>query len=160
VAFYRKSGGSNVAITTLKRRSGSTWVNVQTVKRRSGGTWVTVWSAYTPITLSGPTTASGSYQCSGQSPSPCPTQVTIQATPATPIAVSGGNPGPTVSWAWVSGDVFTVSNGSTLQPTFSIGSVGHNITKTGVYRCTVSDGVSSATRDVTVSVTYTWDNGL
>lgn len=47
MAGNRKSGGSNVALTTRKRRSGGAWVDITTAKRRSGGTWVDLFPAFT-----------------------------------------------------------------------------------------------------------------
>lgn len=40
MAGYRKSGGSNVALTTRKRRSGGGWIDLTIAKRRSGGAWI------------------------------------------------------------------------------------------------------------------------
>lgn len=149
MAFYRKSGGSNVAPSIVKRRSGSGWANVQTIKRRSGGTWVTVWAAYTPI--SGVTITPSSASGTTVRAEPAPATAAVNSVGVT-VAWSGGNPGATVTWAQVSGDTL---------PTVPPGASGYfgavvnkNGTKSAVYRATVSDGVSSSYKDCPVSLQY------
>jgi len=104
--------------------------------------------AYTPISLGGPTTAYG--ETFGT-----PTSQVTYSNIIT-ITVSGGNPGPSVSWTRISGDatMSLVLAGSSLGQQWSA-SVNTNNSKTAVYRITVSDGVSSATRDVTVTLAHT-----
>lgn len=45
MTFIRKSAGTNVTPSTVKRRASGAWVDVQTIKRRLSGAWVTVWTA-------------------------------------------------------------------------------------------------------------------
>lgn len=102
---------------------------------------------YIPISLGGPTSAQG--EVFGT-----PTTQTVFSDAVT-ITVSGGNPGPSISWARISGDATM----SMVFPTNSLGqqwsaSVNTNSSKSAVYRITVSDGVSSATRDVTVTLIH------
>lgn len=40
MAGSRKSGGTNVALTTRSRYSGGAWVALTTAKRKTGGVWV------------------------------------------------------------------------------------------------------------------------
>lgn len=105
---------------------------------------------YQNISLGGSSSASGEVsQPSGSAPATQP----VGSNTAT-ITVSGGNPGPTVSWSHLSGDAsIAVNSPSSLSTTFSA-TVNKNSTKSAVKRCTVSDGVSSATRDVSVNLTY------
>lgn len=103
---------------------------------------------YIPISLGGPTSAYG--ETVG-----LPTTQTTYSN-GIAITVSGGNPGPSVSWSYVSGDAtmsLQFASNSLTQQWFA--SVNRNSSKTAVYRCTVSDGVSSATRDVTVTLAHT-----
>lgn len=59
--------------------------------------------------------------------------------------VSGGVTPYTYLWEYVSGDVFTVNSPTSASTTFSINitvSVAETVTKTGVYRCKVTDAAS------------------
>lgn len=153
-------GATKRTIAAVAYGDGATKRVLKAIFYGDGATVRQVFNAYTPITLSGPTTADGSYNCIGPKPATCPMSPTITATMASPIVVSGGNPSPSVSWARVSGSTFAVNNGTTLQPSFTATGVTSAAPVTAVYRCTVSDGTSSATRDVTVTATYNWDSGL
>lgn len=84
-----------------------------------------------------------------------PTTVSI-ATNSVTITGSGGNGGYSYSWSHISGDAFSHS-ASSATTTFTHGAVGRNQTKSAVYRCTVSDGVTSAFVDVNVSVTFNYN---
>jgi len=142
MAFYRKSGGGNVAITTLKRRSGSTWVNVQTVKRRSGGTWVTVWTALTVAMSS--TNGSTSFN---------PKVGTyVTTTPATATATPSGGSGYTYAWSFVSNPPgFTLSNAS--SQTVSVYCNPDAGPGTATLKCVVTaTGGSTATGTVNVTL--------
>lgn len=66
--------------------------------------------------------------------------------------ISGGNGNVSYSLSFVSGDQFAYSQGAANQATFRATNVvaGENHLR-GVYRWTVSDGISSATADFTVA---------
>lgn len=103
---------------------------------------------YIPISLGGPTSAYG--ETIG-----APTTQTTFSNVVT-ITVSGGNPGPSISWARISGDatMSLIFAANSLNQQWSA-SVTTNNNKVATYRITVSDGVSSATRDVTVTLAHT-----
>lgn len=70
MAGFRRSSGSNVALTTRKRRASGAWVDIVTAKRRSGGAWVDLFtfvaiSNQSPtasnVGLGGPRSATASY---------------------------------------------------------------------------------------------------
>lgn len=139
MAFYRKSGTTNVAPTTVKRRSGTTWVNVQTIKRRLSGAWVTVWTSFTASAnnVNGGTVPVGS---------------TTQNIGTSTCSASGGSGTYTYAWSYVSGDTFTMSSTTSVNCTFS-----HTNKISGAYvgnyKCVVSDGTSSITCNITVTFT-------
>lgn len=141
MTFARKSGGANVALTTVKRRSGGAWVDVQNVYRRQSGAWVQVYSAYTPI--SNVQHADYSRTATGTASSG---SVTV---PLTDPTWSGGNPGATVSWSIVTGAA-VISAGS-LETSGAI-PTGSNVS--GTIKVTVSDGVSSSSKTINYSLSY------
>jgi hypothetical protein len=151
VAFYRKSGGSNIAPATVKRRSGGSWVDVQNIYRRSGGAWVTVWSSYRPLSLSLPAYVDG-YGPAGK-------PIHDEQASATAVASDGRAP-LTFAWTFVSGSTIirnTTPSSNTAVFKCSSGPISMAFTETAVWRCTVSDGISSAYRDTTVTFTF---NGM
>lgn len=155
MAFYRKSGGSNVTPTIVRRRSGSSWANVQTIKRRSGGSWVTVWTAYTPVSASVNKTS-----CQFTGTGTVPSKAVVLTPSAGPTASgANGNGSYTFAWEFVSGDSRVSATTPTSANTGFNSSgqmIPNNATWTAVYRCKVSDGTSSAyTANVTVSLSYT-----
>lgn len=101
---------------------------------------------YVPISISGPSSVSG--ETFG-----LPTTQTTYSNPAT-FTVSGGNPSPSVSWAYLSGDNTISQNVGGLNSVQWNAAVNRNLSKTGVWRLTVSDGVSSATKDVTINLIH------
>lgn len=103
---------------------------------------------YVPITLGGSTVIQGS-TCGLPT-----TQTTYTSGGA--ITVSGGNPSPSISWAYISGDSSMTQNIGGLTPQWN-SAVNRGASKSAVYRITVSDGVSSATRDVTVNLFHDFD---
>ena len=149
MAFVRRSGGSWVTPTTVRRRSGGAWVTPSTIKRRSGGAWVTVWTAYNPPVLNGPSTVTWSGPA---------TRPIRQYTTGSGVSVSGGNAAQSVSWTRLSGDSsITCSNTGDLGATFSAygallpsnGSEATPATSTAVWRITYSDGTTQVSKDVT-----------
>lgn len=137
----RKSGASNVTLTTLKRKSSGVMVAIQNGYRRSGNSWVRVYSAYVPITsvtISGSTNVFQPLNGSGST---------------TLTASSSGNGTKSYAWsklsgfasvnlAYASGAVASVTD-STPNNTFT--------SHSAVFRCIASDGTSSAYKDVTVT---------
>lgn len=146
MTFYRKQGGSNVA-ANIKRREGSTWVVPSKVLRRQGGTWVSVLSALSVSAssivaiVSDPESAArpGRY-VSGTA------NVTVT-----------GSSSYTVSWAYVSGSsAISCSNASALNPTFSA-AVPQNVSRSAVWRVTVTDTASGQSKSVDVSILLAYE---
>lgn len=147
MTFARKSGGANVALTTVKRRYGGAWTNVQTIKRRLSGGWVTVWQAYTAVTASvSPTSASASTASAN----------TTVSTNSVTASATNGNGSYTYAWSYVSGDTtLTIGSPNSATTNFS-GQVNNvNTSRSATFRCHVSDGTTSADVNVTVTLTYT-----
>lgn len=148
MTFYRKSGGSSIAPATVKRRSGASWIDVQTIKRLSGGAWVTVWSAYTALSMS----PLGSLYGTGRSGKPVYDEQ-LNATALT----SGGRAPLTFSWTFVSGSgSIKCASTTTATTTFkcSSGPITGAFTAIATWRCTVSDGISAASRDISVTFDF------
>lgn len=103
---------------------------------------------YIPISLGGSTVIQGNS---------CGLPTTQQTyTSGGSITVSGGNPGPSVSWSYISGDASIAQNIAGLTPQWN-SAVNRGASKSAVWRVTVSDGVSSAQRDVTVNLFHDFD---
>ena len=51
MTFTRKSGGTNVTLTTIKRRSAGAWVSLTIGKRRASGAWVDILPSTGGVTL-------------------------------------------------------------------------------------------------------------
>lgn len=140
------------------RKTNGIQTKIQTVKRRSGSSWVTAFTAYTPITLGGNLYRGGNYTCIGNA-SQCPVNASATTALGGAVTASGGTGSYTVSWAKISGTNFTVNSPTSLATTFT-SVVNRNLgTVSAVYRCTVSDGVSSAYIDINVSLDYIWNDG-
>lgn len=143
----RKSGGSNVALTTLKRRSGSSWVAVQRGYRFSGGTWVQVYSAAPSITASAsPSSVSGSTATAGQNTGTNATTATLTGATATGY-----------SWSRESGDTSITINAPNAATTGFTGAPNRlNPTRTATFACTITySGGQVTTNTVTATLTYT-----
>jgi hypothetical protein len=112
-------------------------------------------SAYVPVGAVKSGDASSFYLCADNPPTYCPTQVSTP-TNAVTISASGGTSSYTYSWAHISGDTFTVNSPASATTTFTR-TTNKNQTFSGVYRCTVSDGITSASVDVTVTSTYEFE---
>jgi len=70
------------------------------------------------------------------------------------VSVTGGSGSYTCTWTHLSGDASIPTPGANVfNPTFSA-SVAKDSTITAVKRCTVSDGSSSTSTDMNVSLTY------
>lgn len=144
MAFYRKQGGGSVAPTTVKRRSGAGWANVQTIRRRSGGAWVTVWTAYTPISnvVANPASIDAATVGLGAS-----------GTPFAPLpsVTWSGSTSATVTWSVVANPTDITINGTRVQAAHTVANGSY---VSGTIRATVSDGTSSAYKDVPVILRY------
>lgn len=140
----RKSGGSNVALTTLKRRSGSSWVAIQNGYRRAAGAWVRI---YTAVAASAsPTSVGGSTATSGQAVSTSTT--TASLTGATPTGFS---------WTRISGSTsVSITNPTNATTAFSGAPTKLNPTLTAAFQCTITyAGGSAVTNSVTATINYT-----
>lgn len=141
MALFRKSGGGNVTLTTLKRRSGASWVAIQNGYRRSGGAWVKIYSAYTPMTVTvanviGDTTVGVSNDLIGTAA----------------INVSGGQAPFTYLTVYKSGTSFTLSNATGAGPQFRRAGNPPAGTLSGIFTATVTDGTgASVSKDFTVT---------
>lgn len=137
MAGSRKSGGTNVALTTRKRRSGGVWVDLTTAKRRSGGVWVDMFPS--SVTVS-PASALGVVLDLGG-----PSSATVTSNSVTASGAS------TYSWARISGDsgVSTASGNSATTAFTATVTAGTPISAT--FRVTGDNG---GTFDVPVELTY------
>jgi hypothetical protein len=70
------------------------------------------------------------------------------------IVATGGTGSYTYVWSRVSGVNFAVAGNTSATATFSENRSADNSSDTGVYRCVVSDGLSSVTVNVTVQLTF------
>jgi len=144
MTFFRKSSGSNVTPSTVKRRSGSGWTNVQTIKRRASGAWVTVWSALD-------ITKSSDIDQNDYVSEPAPSQRSMSGGIAVTVT---GSAAYTLSWVRISGDTgITINSTTGANVTFSA-TVLKNTTKSAVWRCTVTDTASGMTDYVDVNVSF------
>ena len=149
MTFARKSGGGNVTPTTVKRRFGGAWVNVQTIKRRLSGAWVTVWNAYTAVSVALNPTSISKFGTGTNASGPSGSTNPVTATG------SGGNAPITYSWARISGDTSTNISATTgASVTFSRASCSDGVNYISTWRCTATDGTTSAHADVTVTLGY------
>lgn len=107
---------------------------------------ITVNLAYTPVSVSGAATgtsatiqkASGSYTFSPSYGA---------------VVVSGGNGSYSYSWARTSGSTAISPTSPTSLTTGFAGTVVPGGSESAVFRCTISDGITSATLDVTITIT-------
>jgi hypothetical protein len=145
----------------MKRRGagGGAWADIQNVYRRSldGLSWVPVWSAYTPLSISGPSTASGHYSCVGTIQT-CPTNAVAQAVLDGTIVVSGGSGAISVIWSKVSGTNCVVNSANSANTSFGVPVGRTGVPVTAVYRLSVSDGTSNAAALVNVTGVYDFGN--
>lgn len=138
-------------MANLRRRAGGSWTAANTVRRRQGGAWVTVWTSTPPLQASAPAAYGNVFY---NEPAPSSTYVSASTT----LSISGGTGTYSVSWARVSGDAIIAlgSGANSLTPWW-----GATVQKHGYYaaiwRATISDGVSTITRDVLVELSYSTD---
>jgi hypothetical protein len=109
-------------------------------------------SAAPPLSASlSPTTVSGTVYGWGETQT-----ATTDICYCTP---SGGTPGYSYLWQYVSGDSFTINGSTSSQATFSgSAATGGFLTLTGYYRCRVTDANSNIvfTGNVTVNLTFAY----
>ena len=120
----------------------------QVTKLYQGATLV--WSTAAALSVSASHTSVSGYE-SRIAPAAANVNVTSISTV---ITASGGSGSYTYSWSRLSGSTAINVNGATSPNTPFNAVLGQNNTVTGVWRCTVSDGTSSAYVDVDVSLTY------
>lgn len=94
------------------------------------------------------------YECSGTMAT-CIASANLTTDAATVTSSGGTGAGPTFAWTKVSGDTFTIGSASSATTTFSI-ACGRGLTKSAVYRCTVTRGAANVTVDVNVSAEYSF----
>lgn len=112
----------------------------------------TIRRRYTAVGASAPATAAGSFTNGPASLTPS-TRV-ITSSPATVATGSGGTGSYTFTWARISGSAaISATSPSAASTTFSA-TVGVDANVVAVFRVTVSDGITSATADVTVTLSY------
>lgn len=124
---------------------------IKTLKVMDGGTLRTVAIFASPLSVSAsPSEATGSFNGSGVFP---PQTLTTDLVTAIP---SGGIAPYTYAWAYLSGSTFTVSHPTSAGTFFSHNFVAFG-TRSGTYRCTVTDSLgSTATVDVPVSIEFSF----
>lgn len=148
----RWDGTTQISLTTAKRWDGSAFVALTTAKRWTG-------SAFVDIPLPGggggplAVVLSASFAINyRQVPSgPSVVTLTTSAVTATP---SGGTGSYTYSWAQVAGLSGITATAPTAASTAFSATLTKNSEKSGLWRCTVSDGVHTATADVSVDFAY------
>jgi hypothetical protein len=151
VYFWRTATGTQTlggwyrcTVTDATGRSSYVDVYVQTTHTLT----------YTSVSASKSGNAGNAYYCTPDPPFViCPTTVNLTTNSVT-VTGSGGTGSYSYSWAYLSGDTFTVNSPSAATTSFSRTNIGQNIFLVGTYRCTVSDGISAASIDVTVSLSY------
>ncbi len=85
----------------------------------------------------------------------CPTPLGITTDAVSVTATGGTSPAYAYLWEWVSGDVFTINTPTLSATTFST-SLAHNVSKSGVYKCTITSALETVVKNVTVSISYTF----
>lgn len=131
-------------MTNVKRRSGGGWVAAANVYRRQGGAWVKVWP--TSLAVSGPNSVFGS--ATGSPPTGTVTSPNVVLVP------QNGSGSYTVSWTKLSGPLgVTATAPSSFTTAFSQNNLSD--VSVSIWRATVSDGLTTVTHDVEVTLLYT-----
>ena len=112
-----------------------------------------VWSAQAPLTVTASPSSVGGLD---SREAPAPAEVTVTSNSAV-ITATGGSGSYTYSWSRLSGSGIITVNGTTSPNTSFSALLPQNSTVMGVWRCTVSDGTSTATADVNVTLQYEVD---
>lgn len=123
-------------------------------------------SATPPLSASKSGDASGSFVCT-ESPagvsSSCPTSANVTTNSVTITASGGAGSGPTFAWSKISGDTFTVNSPTSATTSFTVNIPrirDGTVSRSAVYRCTVTRGTETATVDVNVGAEYAEFTGL
>lgn len=143
--FWKKDGATWRKAKEFYMKQGATWRKAKELWVKDGATWRKVFGGALSVSLA-PSPSSGACSSLGGS---CSASTNVTATP------TGGSGTYTYSWTYVSGDSFTITGSTLATASFSKTNVVFGSpTKTGVYRCTVNDGTSSVSADVTVNLTF------
>lgn len=150
-SFKVQNAGTLRTITGGKVRVAGVTRTLKTAKVMHGGSLRTVAIFASPLTVSAsPSAAQGDFAGSGALP---PQGLETNLVTAIP---SGGFAPYTYAWTHVSGDTFTVTNPSSASTYFAHTFTSYG-TRSGVYRCTVTDSLgSTATVDVNVLIQFTF----
>ena len=142
-----KDGTVQREMTAINYQEGSILRDIKEMWIKDAGILRQVFSSVVPLTLSlAPSPARGT--C-GPVFGSCTASVNVTATP------SGGSGTYTYLWTYVSGDSFTIGLPTSATANFSkTSNTGTDPTFVGVYRCTVNDGTTSTSKDVTVNLTF------
>jgi len=105
-----------------------------------------VWTSRVPLTAS---VSGGTAQVF--QPEPAPAQMTVEAQAT--VTPSGGTGSYTISWARISGDAITIGTVNARTARFTA-NLFHNSQRTAMVRCTISDGITTITRDFQVTLYY------
>lgn len=140
--FTSSTGRTNIG--TGWRFDGSKWVEGERLRRFDGSKWVTLWEAYTPLRIT-----ANAVIASGQYPG--------DASGRPNTSVSGGNGSLSYTWTVVEpGAGIFISSTTAANPLFYKNTIGHS---TATYRVTVTDGRSSASATVVVTLTVLSSGG-
>lgn len=144
-----KVSGAWKAVSALSIKKSGAWKLVSAVWIKEDGVWKLAFGAGgAPATLNATMqngTVSGSRSDAGS--------VTSSSAVVLP---TGGTPAYTYNWTRVSGDTYTITTATAANTTFST-TLTNGQTKSGVYRCTVTDSLgATATADVTVNMTSSY----
>ncbi len=137
--------GTPAAVTSAAITVRATDASGATVDRSQT---LTINSSYVPLSFSG-AIANGSQNV-----------LTRSAFSITPdysgVTLSGGSGGVTYSWARISGSADVSAGSPTAFGTSFVGTVAPSASVSATFRCTATDGISSATIDVTITATNTY----
>lgn len=138
-----RDGGSNRSISAVTYQDGATKRTIKAIWYGDGATKRQVFGSYTPIT---------SVTISGNPNAGWPTSVSLTG------SSNGSSTSKTYSWTKLSGSANVNITGSTTAAAVTIADNSANGSFTqhaATFRCTVSDGTSSAYADVVVTITGT-----
>ncbi len=150
--MFKRRTGSSFVDAGIKRRNGSGWTQVQNIRRRSGSGWITAWSFYQGITASVPASVAAS------APMGTTGLTSLVQTPHVTVTASGGSGSLSYSWQRVSGSTAISATNSAGSTTAFSGRVSRNSIISAVFRCRVSDGISTVySNNITVHLDYFTD---
>lgn len=147
-------GSTKRTIQSVFYQDGATKRTIKAAWIGDGGTKRQVYTSYVNINAvtATPSSSNGTVVASP----PAPPSSTVNAPNSGSIAITwaGGNPGATVSWSKVSGDTMSITTvDATHYRFFATVPLGGLLSAT--YRATVSDGVSSSSVNVPITLSYT-----